>query len=46
MLACVGFASIAYSTGDMPHAALAAHLADPWHVTVASNAVAIPHFLG
>jgi light-harvesting complex I chlorophyll a/b binding protein 5 len=46
MLACVGFAAIAYSTGQMPHEALAAHLADPWHTTVAQNAVAIPHLLG
>jgi len=46
MLACAGFAGIAGSTGQMPHEALAAHLADPFHVTVATNAVAIPHFLG
>ena len=46
MLACVGFVGQAYSTGLMPHEGLAAHIADPWHTTVATNAVAIPHILG
>jgi len=45
MLACLGFVGQAYSTGEMPHANLAAHLADPFHVTVAQNAIAIPHLI-
>ena len=47
MLACLGFVGQAYSTGSAsPHVNLAAHLADPWHATVAANTIAIPHLLG
>jgi len=42
MLACLGFAGQAYSTGETPLTNLAAHLADPFHVSVAQNAVALP----
>ena len=42
MLACLGFAGQAASTGTSPLANLAAHLADPFHVNVGSNAVALP----
>ena len=46
MLAFAGFAGQTYSTGESPIANLTAHLADPWHTTVATNTVAIPHILG
>ena len=42
MLACLGFAGQAASTGTTPLANLAAHLADPFHVNVGSNPIALP----
>jgi hypothetical protein len=42
MVACLGFAGQAGSTGTTPLANLAAHLADPFHVSVAQNPVALP----
>ena len=46
MLACAGFMGQAYSTGEGPTANLVAHLHDPFHATVAANAVALPRVLG
>jgi len=45
MVAFAGFIGQYYSTGETPLANLAAHLADPWHVSVVSNATAIPHLI-
>ena len=42
MVACLGFAGQAYSTGATPLQNLAAHLADPFHNSVGTNAVALP----
>ena len=42
MLACLGFAGQAASTGTSPLANLSAHLADPFHVNLGTNAVALP----
>jgi light-harvesting complex I chlorophyll a/b binding protein 5 len=46
MMAFLGICAQTYSTGAGPHANLVAHVADPWHTTVATNTVAIPHILG
>ena len=46
MMAMLGFAGQTYSTGEGPVACLAKHLADPFHNTVATNAVALPRVLG
>jgi hypothetical protein len=46
MMACLGFAGQTFSTGQGPTANLLAHLADPFHNTVATNAVALPRVLG
>ena len=40
MLACLGFAAQAWTTGTTPLANLGAHLADPWGTTVFSNDLA------
>lgn len=42
VVAFLGFVGQAYSTDTTPLANLAAHLADPWHASVAQNAVALP----
>ena len=44
-VAFAGFIGQTYSTGETPLANLGAHLADPFHNTVATNAIAIPHFI-
>ena len=42
MLAMLGFAGQAYSTGEGPTANLVAHINDPFHTTVATKCVAAP----
>ena len=42
MVAFAGFIGQWYSTGATPLANLGAHLADPFHNTVATNAIALP----
>ena len=42
MVAWLGFFGQAASTGTTPLANLSAHLADPFHVSVAQNPVALP----
>jgi len=42
MLAMAGFYAQT-STGTTPLANWAAHVADPWHVNVSTNAIAIPY---
>nr|6QPH_4 Chain 4, Lhc4 [Dunaliella salina]6RHZ_4 Chain 4, Chlorophyll a-b binding protein, Lhca4 [Dunaliella salina]6SL5_4 Chain 4, Lhca4 [Dunaliella salina]6YXR_4 Chain 4, Lhca4 [Dunaliella salina] len=44
MLAFLGFASTAAVNGQGPIESLQTHLADPFHVTFATNGVSIPHF--
>jgi hypothetical protein len=46
MLAFLGFCGQTVSTGDGPTVNLINHLADPFHNTVATNAVALPRVLG
>jgi len=43
MLACLGFAAQAWTTGTTPLTNLGAHLADPWGTTVFSNDLARLH---
>ncbi|KXZ52093.1 hypothetical protein GPECTOR_10g1116 [Gonium pectorale] len=42
MVAFLGFAAQKFATGKGPIDNLAAHLADPWHVTFASNGLSVP----
>merc|ERR1719382_2284768 len=42
MLALLGIYGVAGATGLTPCQALAAHVADPWHTTAATNGVSVP----